>query len=104
MKPFAHLTSTPDQQSFNYHLSRARIVVEIAFGRLKTRWRRLCKRNDVKIENIPFLHNMCEVHGDTFNDLWLEDIEMYPQPKPSPSGCSAVSSTATAIRDALVKY
>ena len=51
MKPFPYLTR--DQQSFNRHISRACIVVEIAFGRLKARWRRLSKRNDMNIENVP---------------------------------------------------
>ena len=114
MKPFPHNSHlTPDQQSFNYHLSRARIVVENAFGRLKARWRRLCKRNDMNIEHIPcvitaccILHNMCEVHGDTFNDLWLEHVDMYTQPEASSTGGSAstVSSTAAVIREALVQY
>ena len=112
MKPFAHNSRlTPDQRSFNYHLSRARIVVENAFGRLKARWRRLCKRNDMNIENIPcvitaccILHNMCEVHGDSFNDLWLEDVDVYTQPEASSPGGTTASPTAIAIREALVKY
>ena len=112
MKHFPHNSHlTPGQRSFSYHLSKARIVVENAFGRLKARWRRLCKRNDMNIEHIPcvitaccVLHNMCEVHGDAFSDLWLEDIDTYDQPEASPSGGSSVSTAATAIRDALVQY
>ena len=69
-KPFAHNSNlTSSQRSFNYHLSRACILVENAFGRLKTRWRRLMKSNDMTIDNNPcvviaccILHNMCEVH------------------------------------------
>ena len=67
MKSFAHNSNhTRSQQSFNYHLSRACILVENAFDRLKARWRRLMKRNDMNIDNIPcvvtvccILHNMC---------------------------------------------
>ena len=112
MKPFAYNSNlTPGQRSFNFHLSRARIVVENAFGRLKGRWRRLMKRNDMNIDNVPYvitacciLHNICELHGDSFNDLWLEDIDMSTQPEVSHSRGSNVHNTAKAIRDALVKY
>ena len=40
------------------------------------------KRNDMCIDNIPavitcacILHNVCELHGDSFNDAWLRDVE-----------------------------
>nr|XP_033477314.1 putative nuclease HARBI1 [Epinephelus lanceolatus] len=39
----AHLL--PKEESFNIYLSAARIAVEIAFGRLKSRWRVLLKRS-----------------------------------------------------------
>ena len=69
------------------------------------------KRNDMNIDNVPYvitacciLHNMCEAHGDSFNDLWLEEVDMSTQPEVSPSGGINVCRTAKAIRDALVKY
>ena len=37
-------------------ICHAQIVVENAYGRLKGRWRRLMKRNDMCIENILQLH------------------------------------------------
>ena len=59
MKPFPHgSTLTDNQKNFNYRLSRARIGSENAFGRLKARWRRLMKQNDVVlygIGDIPYV-------------------------------------------------
>ena len=73
IKPFAHNSSlSPQQKTFNYTLPRSRIIVENAFGRLKARWRRLTKRNDMNIINIPHvvtaccvLHNICEMFNDS---------------------------------------
>lgn len=72
LKPFqdtAHLTQ--QQHAFNQKFSRARVVVEKAFGRLKGRWRCLMKRNDCNINLVRSmvltccaLHNLCEDHGD----------------------------------------
>ena len=110
MKPFPHNASLSSaQQTFNYRLSRARIVVENAFGRLKARWRRLMKQNDMDISHIPqvvtaccILHNMCEVHGDAFNDTWFEDSQLDQPHSPTPS--TLPTSQARAVRDSLVQY
>ena len=82
MKPFSdngHLS--PSQVTFNYRLSKARIVVENAFGRLKARWRCLLKRIDMDVNYIPdvvaacaTLHNICEIHKDRFDNEWLNNI------------------------------
>ena len=44
IKPFSFSSLNSQQKKFNYRISRARIVVEIAFGRLKAFWRRLAKQ------------------------------------------------------------
>uniref|UniRef100_A0A1A8KU29 DDE Tnp4 domain-containing protein n=1 Tax=Nothobranchius kuhntae TaxID=321403 RepID=A0A1A8KU29_NOTKU len=70
MKGFTqHHRLTPEQSTFNYHLSSARMVVENAFGRLKGRWKCLAKRCDVDIHIMPdiviaccILHNVCEIN------------------------------------------
>ena len=82
MKPFLHSRSLTSQQIlYNYRMCRGRVVVELAFGRLKARWRRLSKQNDMLVENVPtvvgaccVLHNICQIHGDAFNNEWLKDM------------------------------
>ena len=114
MKPFTHgslLTSA--QKTYNYRICHARIVVENAYGRLKGRWRRLMKRNDMCIENIPtvitaacILHNVCEIHGETFNESWLREVEtsnVYPQPEASIAR-DGRGDRPKQVRDALVSY
>ena len=84
MKPFINNGHLSDgQKNFNYRLSHTRVVVEHTYGRLKGRWRCLLKRLDVDINRVPelvascfVLHNICEVHGDSFNNDWLEGVEM----------------------------
>jgi len=117
MKPFAHsLTLSREQKHFNYTLSRARVVVEIAFGRLKARWRRLSKRMDIHIDNVPHivtaccvLHNCCEVHGDSFNEDWLQQddddsIETDIPHDDHHYSSSSSSREGVAIRNVLVEY
>jgi len=82
MKPFAFNTALTNQQKvFNYNLSKARIVVENAFGRLKAKWHRLTKCNDMNVSNVPhivtafcILHNVCELFGDEIPDVTYQQI------------------------------
>ena len=69
MKEFAKGGGTAQEQFFGYRLSSARMVVECAFGRLKTRLAILQRPMDLSIDNIPttihacfILHNFCEIH------------------------------------------
>ena len=112
MKPFTHGTDlTAQQKTYNYRLCRARIVVENAYGRLKARWRRLMKRN-MSIENIPnvvtaacILHNVCEIHGESFNEAWLHEIQGSELQQPNPGSVrDSNGDRPKHIRDALVFY
>ena len=103
-----HLTR--EQKRFNYRLSKARVVVEHGYGRLKGRWRCLLKRLDVDVRDVPelvtaccILHNICEVHGEQFSEEWLEGVES----QGSSSGVAAPSQpqdSAVSIRNALKSH
>ena len=111
MKPFPHSTYLPRQQKkFNQQLSRARVVVENAFGRLKGRWRCLLKKNESNTMNMPkiisccvVLHNICEMFGEECPDEWI-----VPEPPSTDSSTDSTSShtasSGTEIREALVCY
>ena len=83
LKPYRETTSSTDEEKhFNYRLSRARMVVENAFGRLKGRFRILMKRNDCDIETTltmvaacVVLHNICEMSGDAYDEEWSTDVD-----------------------------
>ena len=116
MKPFSHNGNlSEDQKSYNYHQSRACIVVENIFGRLKARWCRLVKRLDMDVEKIPvvvtaccILHNMCVIYGDTSKDTWLDDLisSDNTEHQLNPNFCDDETETTgpKQIRSALVKH
>jgi hypothetical protein len=119
MKPYSdNGRLTAKQFRFNYRLSRARMVVECAFGRLKGRLRSLLKCNDTDIKFLPtyiaaccVLHNICEIHKDTFNDEWItqQNDENSVQTAHTTSntqstGPSNSTVMANAIREALSDY
>lgn len=112
MKAFpdnGHLTQ--QQRTFNYRLSKARVVVEHAYGRLKGRWRCLSKRLDIDVFDVSelvaaccVLHNICEVHGDSFNQDWLEDLEAENRHTCSITNTNHTGQTAVNTRKALMSY
>ena len=60
LKPFSHSSSLSHHyKNYNYRISRGRVVVEMAFGRLKARWRRLNKKIDMYVENVPNIILSC---------------------------------------------
>ena len=103
-------TLTEQQRHFNYRQSRARMVVENAFGRLKGRWRCLLKRMDYyKIKHATdviasciVLHNVCEARGDTCDPGWI-----YHEDQSTTSASTRATATthaARTIRHALSEY
>ncbi|XP_030854170.1 protein ALP1-like [Strongylocentrotus purpuratus] len=102
---------TPRQQNFNYRLSRARMVVERAFGLLKMRWRSLYKINESKVENVIHmvtaacvLHNICEIARDTLDlDLYEENIRQQQNHHHHPER-AADNNRAETYRTALTEH
>lgn len=91
LKQYPSRGLTPEQDSFNVYMNAARVTVEIAFGRLKARWRTLLKRSDVNYKFVPnvvasccTLHNIIESRRDTFPPNWMDDLKnaelIFPQP------------------------
>ena len=78
LKPFSDTGLSRKHRNFNLRLSRARVVCENAFGRLKGRWKLLMKRNDGDIRSVPtivtaccVLHNLCEMNKDACKEAWI---------------------------------
>ena len=116
MKPYTENEHTPqDKKHFNYRQSRARMVVENAFGRLKGRWRCLLKRLDFKLENVVavtatcvVLQYICEKYGDHFEDEWRDDTQQQQTTvtlaatiDTSAAGCKSAEDIRNAIKNKL---
>ena len=107
IKPYLENSgTTPKERYFNYRQSRARMVVENAFGRLKGRWRCLMKRIDAHISHVPsmigacvVLHNICEIYGDHCLQEWM--VSEVSSAMNHPPASSSVCSNAASIRDAI---
>ena len=112
MKPFPHSGALSAQQKlYNYRMCRGRVVIEIAFGRLKARWRRLSKQNDMNVDNVPtvvgaccILHNICQIHGGNFNDEWLNEINDVDPSESTEETLSTAGGSGESTREALVQY
>ena len=112
MKPYIDTSNlTCEQQRFNYRLSRARVVVEDAFGRLKQRWRCQLKRNDTDVLDLPVqvaaccvLHNIREMHSGCFSDNWLDEVNSSTYPSSTDNSNSTSDGSAENIWRALTTY
>ena len=72
MKPYTNAILAKQQRYFNYRLSRARMVIEGAYGQLKGRWRFLLRKSENNLHETKIatlacmvLHNICLDQGET---------------------------------------
>ncbi|XP_070623454.1 putative nuclease HARBI1 [Erythrolamprus reginae] len=109
MRPYRTAALSPSQQRFNEYADAARTVLEVAFGRLRGRWRCLTKRNDTDVAFLPTLiaacctlHNICEARGDAFQACWMEEEEEgEPREEQLAEEGEEEDAEAVEIRDAL---
>ena len=111
MKPYNQPSvDSAEKRRYNYRMSHGRIVVEIAFGCLKSQWRKLSKCNDMLVKNVPnviaaacVLHNMCKIHGETFDESWANSVTD-DLSQPDSLVHSSTHYGSTSVREALVQY
>ena len=113
-KPFPDHGNLPREKlHFNYPLSRARMVAENAFGRLKGRWRCLLKQNEGDIEKMNnfvaaccTLHNLCEMFQEEFDPDLLQETGLIVDETQYAGTVHENGSTRNAyeVRNALVQY
>ena len=87
------------------------MVVEHAYGRLKGRWRTLLKRNDTSVHDLLklvaaccVLHNICEVHGENFNEEWLDGVTDHVSVNVHSTSSALVDNSGQDIQLALMRY
>jgi len=115
MKPYpdtGHLTAA--ERHFNYRQSRARMVVENAFGRLKGLWHCLLKRMDYydiehttnAVASCVVLHNICEQLGDVCRPDWIHSTDASDSSTLllPPTAAATADGNANNIRRALSQY
>ena len=71
----------------------------------------MSKQIDLHIDNVPHviaaccvLHNLCEIHQDTFDSDWLQDLDQHDS---VPQGATQTSSGCTQgeeVRKILMEY
>lgn len=105
MKNYPFTTGiTEEKDSFNAYLNKGRVVVEMAFGRLKGRWRRLTKKIEVEVDFAPIvisacciLHNIVEFKKENFLEDWLQIVAAHAETYPQPNDISNVEMTESSI-------
>lgn len=110
MRPYSGRGLTEQQDIYNYRLSRARRVVECAFGILTSKWRILRKeiechseKADIIVKCVCLLHNIIiDKEGSNANNLHLNSEVIPFQSKNKANNRSTVA--AYIVRDNLKDY
>ncbi len=84
-------------------------MVEDAYGWSKGRWWCLLKRLDASVCDVLelnavwcVLHNVCEIHGDSVNEDWMEGVEA--SNNISTADASSLDRSGENIRQVFIAY
>ncbi|XP_076860382.1 putative nuclease HARBI1 [Brachyhypopomus gauderio] len=108
--PSAQLT--PQQHTFNAHLSHCHGVITHTLRRLRARWQCLHSGNDGDLDLVPkmavascVLHNICNIHNVPFKDEWLLALNRSECPQPCTVAPAYMDDpNAEAVRALLCSY
>ncbi|XP_046858179.1 protein ANTAGONIST OF LIKE HETEROCHROMATIN PROTEIN 1-like [Xenia sp. Carnegie-2017] len=114
MKEFPGGGKTAQEQFFGYRLCSARMIIECAFGRLKSRFGCLKREMDINLADLPnviyscfVLHNYCEMNGEIIANERVDNAITYDrevQPASSSVRNQGCEASAKAVRDIFVQY
>ncbi|XP_068094158.1 uncharacterized protein [Hyperolius riggenbachi] len=107
MRPYAQRTLNYDRRIFNYRLSRARKVVECAFGIMSNKWRVFHTAMHLKPQNaIAVIKAACILHNFviTMEGTPVEETTFVPFTEIPAATTSRGTSTALSQRDKLCEY
>ncbi|XP_029975867.1 protein ALP1-like [Salarias fasciatus] len=102
------------EQQLGRRLRRARTSIELAFGRLKARFRALRRVMDINLNDLPFviyacfvLHNYCEASGDAIDDGAVADSVQHDrdnQPEAEEAAPDGHTAEGERVRRVLAKF
>nr|XP_047139119.1 protein ALP1-like [Hydra vulgaris] len=112
LKPYPeNLELSEIQKNFNKILCGARRVVENAFGRVKARFRVICKRMECDINFATrivnacvTLHNICEYYDDIIIIEWLMHHHDDSLAQPNSVSTTGNNGPGKNVRDSIAKY
>ncbi|XP_047143531.1 uncharacterized protein LOC105848991 isoform X2 [Hydra vulgaris] len=112
LKPYPeNLELSEIQKNFNKILCGARRVVENAFGRVKARFRVICKRMECDINFATrivnacvTLHNICEYYDDIIIIEWLLHHHDDSLAQPNTVSTTGNNGPGKNVRDSIAKY